>query len=209
MKYPKLIVFVGCCVLLACSKEETAPNLIQSLTQLKKGNYWIYQVVKVNSNGSETILGRDSVYVEGDTTINGVRYATLNHGRAYSQQRFRQFLRDSADCLVSKNGTIALTTDINKNLASDPVVFSGNTVAVTDYRVIQDQYRPMLPGITYNTTFGIEGTFKTLTPISGVRSPRSFHTLYAIGIGRIFESYFTSSSDFKYEERLVRSSTLK
>jgi len=47
---------------------------------MKTGNYWIYEVYKISTNGNEVITGGiDSIYVTKDTLINGNIFFETNH----------------------------------------------------------------------------------------------------------------------------------
>jgi hypothetical protein len=193
---------VMCFLTLGCTQESTSPSLIQSVTQLKKGNYWIYETYKVFPSGMEEKLGRDSVFISGDSTINDKTYSILNYGRVYTKQRFKTLLRDSLGYLVSNAGTIHLM------ITSDPVklknqysVVNKDTVAVTEYKSVRLNVN--VP-VGQFETFAMEGTFKALKPLPNVISPRVFYTAYAKNIGRVYESYLFSQSDYIFEERLVR-----
>jgi hypothetical protein len=192
-----------CFFIFGCKEEDTSPSLIKTVTQLEEGNYWIYDIYKVFPSGLEERVGRDSVFVSGDSTINNKIYSVLNYGRAYSNQRFRSLLRDSLQYLVNNFGTIhlSLTAPESTNFKKQYHIVNKDTIAVTKYK--PKQLNVSVP-VGQFEAFAMEGTFKALKALPNVISPRVFYTAYASNIGRVYESYFLSQSDYFFEERLVR-----
>lgn len=69
------------CVFAACKKDKpiepipTPPVTYPDYSQLKIGNYWVYQHFNIDTNGNAFPLNTfDTCYVEKDTMINGLIY---------------------------------------------------------------------------------------------------------------------------------------
>ena len=73
------IVITGC--LSSCKKDEATENTpitYANFSQLKTGNYWIYERFTVDSAGAAVATGiLDSCYIETDTLINNHTYYKL------------------------------------------------------------------------------------------------------------------------------------
>src|SRR5688572_1824471 len=80
-----LLLFVMAAFAISCDDDEddnctpNPPNIVYSdYSQLKVGNYWIYQRFNFDFAGNETAtMTFDSCYVEKDTVINNVAYVKL------------------------------------------------------------------------------------------------------------------------------------
>ena len=59
----------------ACKRETDEPSALPDYYQLKKGNYWVYQVQEITDDKTITTRsGTDSVFIEKDTVINKNNY---------------------------------------------------------------------------------------------------------------------------------------
>lgn len=99
-----LFMFLAALTLLAsCKKDDSDPEQTKDYVQLKTGNYWIYRISYIDTLGVESLTNTyDSIYISGDTTINGNVYAKKNH----TAMPFpAEYLRDSSNYLVSSLGT--------------------------------------------------------------------------------------------------------
>jgi len=84
--YHLLIVAFSVLLLTACSDDPIAPTIapdvygetVTDYTSHDIGDYWVYDWYNVTPDGTETLLDkRDSVYVSGDTLIDGRTYLKL------------------------------------------------------------------------------------------------------------------------------------
>lgn len=112
--------------LLSCTKKEAsvpatnpttppAPTYsVSDYSKLNTGNYWVYEVVSIDTLNNATLSGMDSCYIKGDSVINGTSYAiTVNMPPALGIQ----LLRDSSSFIVNQQGTVLFTlTDFNTPL---------------------------------------------------------------------------------------------
>ncbi len=115
-------------ILSACQKDDEGitPPIASNLnySQLKVGNYWIYERYRLDTNGVETSLNiTDSSYIEKDTVINSKTHYKLfrpDHGEKYVQEVY--FLKDSATSLVEPNGKVVFSSQ-NIGVSLNPVFY--------------------------------------------------------------------------------------
>ena len=72
MKGTTLILFgvLMTFIFTSCTKDSTTQTPSPNFTQLKVGNYWVYERFNVDASGTATATGiLDSCYVEKDTII--------------------------------------------------------------------------------------------------------------------------------------------
>ena len=118
MKFLKnLLLFSGLALLaFSCTKDDDdtgqpAPVTAPNYSQLKVGNYWIYQRFQID-NGTVTPLNvYDSVYVEKDSVINGNRYYFLNYPSIYHGYTESRWVRDSLHYVVTSTGGVDFSSE--------------------------------------------------------------------------------------------------
>jgi uncharacterized membrane protein len=107
-------IFASFIVLTSCKKdEETAevpvdqapPVAVSEFSQLAGGNYWIYRKVQVDSldNDQGASYPEDSLFIDGDTIIDGTTWYVQRNGINGMVSPWVRFLRDSADCLLERD----------------------------------------------------------------------------------------------------------
>ena len=96
-----LLAFVGCTEELLDSNSS-----VNQYTNVSEGNYWIYEE---RVNGSSNVF-YDTVRVLGQEEFNGKSYLVLTGHTIGTKYAERLLVRDSANCLVNKHGTILITT---------------------------------------------------------------------------------------------------
>jgi hypothetical protein len=95
-----LIVFSSC---KKDKKETPEPAPAINYPFLKTGNYVVYETINVDDNGTEHFDKLDSIVIEKDTVINGLKYfKQVNTGGPFASSV--SYLRDSAGYLVSVSG---------------------------------------------------------------------------------------------------------
>lgn len=94
-------------VLSSCKKESPEQNLdpapVYSLPT-SAGSYWVFERRTVDSLGNETPSGIDTLFLLGDTLLNGKSY--LAYSSWTGNFPHPNYLRDSMGYLVDENGTI-------------------------------------------------------------------------------------------------------
>lgn len=115
MKNYLTIFFFASLFFFACKDaddEQYSPRYA-NFSNLKVGNYWVYERYKLDSNGVYTALGKfDSTFVEKDTLINGLTYSKYMDDQFATGPGFEAtFLRDSLHYLVELNGRIRFSSE--------------------------------------------------------------------------------------------------
>lgn len=116
----------------ACTKEdevETTPIVIPELKNpyfpLKNGNYWVYEFLSKNPDG--TISPNrwiDTLKVIGDTSIESKKYWMIHSNQPFPKNI--SFIRDSMGYLISNNHTIVLTPTANSIIYNEHFKISSN-----------------------------------------------------------------------------------
>lgn len=177
-------------ILFACKHEHIHPiehdhnnhmaEDFSSAIQLKVGNYWIYDFVRVDSLGNQKRFGRrDSVWIDRDSVVRKRTY----YRRMGFHPRY-EWLYDSASCIVS----LPDGTGIPRQ-----VFFSGTNYKDTLYTITQ--YYAMMhdAGKVVNTYLGKFSTSNmVITPKNVSHKQDPTHTLcasqsfYAKNIGMVY-----------------------
>jgi hypothetical protein len=171
------------------STPSTAP-----FTMLKPGNYWVYEQVKVDPNGTETLMQLDSMYVSGDTIVNGKTYANFHGGVFWSG-----LMRDSSGFLVNEYGSILFTNAV----VGTPVRYEslGSSLGYVEFKTLTPRPSITVPAGTFANTYDWQNTYFVEPPF---QSPRHMHHYYAENIGRVKFQFFYLSSPSVIEMRLLR-----
>ncbi len=200
MKRVMLSVGISILFLTACKKEnpvnippEQTPALAYEFPA-KEGSYWVYDCYEVDSNGVEISLNTvDSVFILGDTLINGNTYA-IHKGQYFGGSYSTYFQRDSMGYIVGNHGNVVFKyVDFNTPIAS-------GSDGLWDYyiRVLEDEAPITVP----------TGTFQSLVSEYYIYSPTgtainncgdidySYKTYMVSGIGQVYHEAPTYSGDF-------------
>lgn len=179
---------------------------------LKKGNYWIYEVASVDSNGRVTKdPKRDSIVVTGDTIINTITYFKLegNEHRKNRNNTYLELVRDSAGYLINSKGDRHFSmTNFNDTISRrDHTIGSSTEILATERAYMKRISGSIETKVgTLNDVISRENLVRVGPTIKSSYSryyPRTTHRYYAKGVGRIFESYFYLSQPNHVEVRLV------
>jgi len=120
--------------LFSCTKKETPPLTPNSIvgysisdyTKLTVGNYWIYEIMNVDTLGHATLEEIDSCYISKDSVVNGNTYAVVVDASPTSINI--QLERDSTYCLVNQQGAILFAYgDFNAVLVKDTIPDTAST----------------------------------------------------------------------------------
>jgi hypothetical protein len=120
MKIVKLFFVISLALLYySCSDNEVKPKGVTF--PLKNGNYWIYRTTVTSADGVVSVFPYlDSVWVQGDTVINSIKY-----WKEIGTLRGTIYLRDSGDCVLMKELTyeqIIFSTNRKDTLMNTPPV---------------------------------------------------------------------------------------
>ena len=202
--------FMALCV---CSCKKNSPVIISkpvvydNYTQLKTGNYWIYQVYNVDSMGNGPALNQfDSTYVRADTVIHGnTYYQVVSTTPPYN---YDIWLRDSLHYLVNQYGKIQFSAqDFTNTFTSGPFLFDpqqGDTIAWFTQKMADKNALFNTPAGTFVTS-----DFQTIYDMypghNQAGTHRVIHKRFAGNVGVVSETipFYALSPGYK-EKRLVR-----
>lgn len=166
-----LLLLLSICVLVYSCKKDTestetpTPVTYTSYSNLKIGNYWVYERLNHDSvGGMYTQLNLfDSSYVEKDTVINGNTYYKLMQiNYPYTNDYVAGYLRDSLNFTVTSAGNI---------------VFAAQNFADTFYTHYFVQ--PVADTICYNFLKMADDNLSTTVP-AGVFITKNYKTTYVM-----------------------------
>jgi hypothetical protein len=223
MKKVILFLLLTCIVAtFACKKnKDTDPDhpygddviLVPSVSdysQMKPGNYWVYQEFEVDSmgNGATPTSFYDSCYVEKDTIIRGnVFHKYIGPSRPYPYPYNIGFLRDSADCIVDKYGIILFSvsnfsTPLRTSTFIEPL--AGDTVYTSELWMTDKNQSTTVPAGTF-VTVNAQTRYHFFPPYDFGGVNRSRNTKYSVNVGMVLitENFYVSNPNYR-ELRLVR-----
>lgn len=214
MKQKTLIVSVALMTLLvyACKKDNDtapAPNAgYPNFSQLKVGNYWVYEQFDIDTAGSATPKNIfDSCYVEKDTVINSKTYFKIVKPKPYTPNQVDiSFQRDSLHYIVNSNGKILFSSQDFSTVFDLNYIMAGpnDTVCKIVKQMGDKNLTVTTPAGTFTTSTAKESYFMYPNwALAG--NPRYLNTRYAASIGIVIETlpFFTSIPNY-IERRLVR-----
>ena len=170
------------------------------LFPLELGNYWVYQVVKIDTLGNEEILSEnDTVMVVGTRLINDEVYFTIEESNffGFNSSPTTVHLRDSSGFLVNDAGvTLLSTTDF------DEVIFTQEIgPARIDYTMESTPEIVSVPLGDFDC-LNYSGIATNLN--DDINPPREQFKFYSEGVGLVSSNiFFISSRNFTWERRLI------
>ncbi len=213
----KSIVFTVCLMTImiySCKKDNdeditTPPSITnyKNYSQLKVGNYWIYEEFNVDSLGNATTKNIfDSCYVEKDTMINAKSYYKIVKPNPYSSdQKSVSFQRDSLHYIVDSDGAILFSSqDFASTLETNYLVFESDTLCVIKRKMTDKNITVNTPAGTF-ITLNAKEIYSMSPPWTFAGNPRYRNIKYAENIGIVVETLpFLISNPNYIERRLVR-----
>ncbi|MGZ5244502.1 MAG: hypothetical protein ACXWDO_01555 [Bacteroidia bacterium] len=207
-----LLVFTAFCVF-SCKKNkdpeikpEPRPVTYPDFSQLKVGNYWVYQWFDVDENGKDSAtLDFDSSYVEKDTIIRNNKYFKIRTVGDIALVPV-SFLRDSLHYLINQNGNILFSSeDFNRIFYTYyPEGLPGDTICRVDLQTEEAKTQFQVPAGNL-TTRNTKYTYSFYPKYTYGRNPRFTYNRYAENIGLVSEGMLWGVMDQGYsEKRLIR-----
>lgn len=210
------IIIVSC----SCKKYKTTSStsptttIYKNFSQLKVGNYWVYQQFKIDATG--TVHPRnntDSCYIEKDTLINNTRYFKmvkpfLSYSQFYNtvSNISYSYIRDSLHYIVNSFGEILFSSqDTLSDLRSFYYIREGNdTLCRVVLKMADTNMEVLTPAGTFTTSNSKE-IFHMYPNHSSCGSIRYVNTRYAENIGIVIETqpFYLTTPNY-IERRLVR-----
>lgn len=168
------------------------------LFPLAVGNYWIYEIARVDNLGNEEFLSmNDTIEIIGDTIINNEQYYTWSDTN-FGFNKQTTTVRDSAGFLINSKGIIILSTDV-----FDEVLHTSETggIARFEYTMQSDVQNVTVPLGDFEC-LNYEGIVTHITDSDYV--PRKLFNFYSDGVGLVASNtFFFNNIDFSFERRLV------
>jgi hypothetical protein len=184
----------------------TAPTY-PDYSQLKVGNYWVYELFDVDSSGNATTMNNyDSCYVEKDTLINNAVYYKMWRSGVFFPNWGFWLVRDSLHYVVTSSGKILFSSKDFTTVFDSYYITAGpgDTVAYTVVKM-EDQYAIVNTPAGDFPTLDSRLTYYMYPNWSFNGSVRPQHTRYARNLGIVIETLPIYSSQPNYiERRLIR-----
>jgi hypothetical protein len=209
------ILITSMSLVYSCSKEEkiepelpTTPAITYpKFSQLKTGNYWVYEQFDVDTLGNAISKNvYDSCYVEKDTIINNITYYKMLRPKAYSSNQYNiSFQRDSLDYIVDINGTILFSSqNFSTVFFSRYNLWNNDTTSYVTTKMTDKDFSFSTPAGIF-TTSNLQHKFLMYPNYSFAGNIRTINTRYAENIGIVIEThpFFLSHPDY-IERRLIR-----
>lgn len=180
----------------------TYPNY----SQLKVGNYWVYEEFYIDTNGVATPRNIfDSCFIEKDTIINSQTYFKLNSPYMAGDTDI-SFLRDSLHYIINSDGYIVFTSKDFSNVfyVGSYIALPSDTICQITRKMIDKDVSVTTPAGNYITT-NAKTTYNMFPHWNVAGSLRYRKARYAKNVGLVIETGPFSLTDPNYiEKRLVR-----
>lgn len=186
MKYLIVLILLSLITVYSCKKIEPTiapPISYPNYSQLKVGNYWVYERYEIDTNGVETPLGiYDTCRVEKDTIINGETYFKYVRPPYLNSQTI-SFLRDSLHYIVMNTGNIIFSSQrFNEVFRTFNVMEYDVEMWMTDKDLMVNTPYGSFKTHNYQITFYMKEGFQQYG------NPRYMNTRYAEHIGIVIET---------------------
>lgn len=179
-----------------------------NFSQLKIGNYWIYQHFDIDENGNSTpTTAYDSCYVEKDTIVNNrTYYKVIKPHLFFPNQKEIIFQRDSLDYIVNLNGKILFSSQDFSTIFESSYEIAGQVDTIYQIiRKMEDKDMDVVVPLGTFKTSNAKETFLVFQNWATFGSIRYKNNRYAENIGIVVETYllFINRASHK-ERRLLR-----
>jgi hypothetical protein len=182
----------------SCEKENrTEPTQVQTpspantiyydsiYTRLNTGNYWVYELHRIDSGITDMFLSTDTCYVSGDSMINGNSYKVVINFIPHNLPN-TTCLRDSSGFLIDANGTIYY----KENLTNDTLSIFNWPSLFNSYSLIYHASGPVVvPSGTFNDVVTIRTDIDLLPPSDTTNNPIHGFIHFARGVGKLQDCY--------------------
>ncbi|MBI3510529.1 MAG: hypothetical protein HY064_07685 [Bacteroidetes bacterium] len=192
----------------SCKKEHLAgPTATQAnysiddYTKFTPGNYWVYQVYQVDTNGNVMSVDSqlDSSYVSNDSVINGNTYHVFHERLAHYP--FIQCVRDSGGYLVTSVGQRIFTTTYFNTVFDTTGSIPGSVEVRTS---VPAQLQDLIAGAGTFQCLDAKTDYYNLQTTISYMQHRVINMDYAQGVGLILGTLFYSTPSYHFEDRLLR-----
>lgn len=181
------------------------PATYADYSQLKAGNYWIYQRYMVDTSGNETPTMIDSCYVQGDTVINGNTYYIYSEPAVWGGL-YTHFLRDSLHYILDFHRIVFSSHDYTTVFGPEYQVAMPINDTICSYSSQMTDINLMITVPAGNfTTLAWKTSYTMYPPYNGGGNHRSTYSRYAENKGLIEQTLpFYSGSPNHEIRKLLR-----
>lgn len=188
----------------------TSGTTYPNYSNLKVGNYWIYERFRVDSMGSAISIGIvDSCFIDKDTMIRGNTYYKMT-GPDYTNPTTvnpirSAYLRDSLNYLINNYGDIVFSTKDVFVLNSGYNITPPNDTVYSYITKMTDQNMSItVPSGTYRT-INLQTSFTFYNNYIIYWKTRTKNTRYAENVGMVSQDwgFFISMPDY-WQRQLIR-----
>ena len=202
-----LLLIMLIATLASCKKEKEddftpsasrATLPISMFSYLVPGNYWVYERRQVDSLDVPMTANVyiDSLFVTGDTLLNGITYAVIREARNGILTQVNRLWRDSADCIVSpEHAIIFCSATFNQVIYTHTQPF-----LQTDYSVSSAMVPLSVPAGDFSA-FVFLGEWTSFDPYPVIPEWKYPRAYWAYGVGRLkwYVHYMVSPIAFRHE----------
>jgi hypothetical protein len=165
---------------------------------LKPGNYWVYQRQQIDTNNAVVYTSVDRSYVYDSIITRGKKFYAV-----WANPILTGYYTDSANCIISTNGTIIFREPGNDNDTISKINYSQNTQWYNLYYVMKSSTTAYnFNGNTYNNCANRYGYF--YSNMNAACPNRTFYQSFSPGAGMVYCEYFFASLCDRYVLKLLR-----
>ena len=175
----------------------TFADVPPTLLPLAIGNYWVYEVHKVDTLGNEELqTSNDTIKITGDTIINNESYYTMEDN-TFVLGRRTIYVRESSGSLLTSRGEILLS-----NVDFDRIIYTFEGGPAKFEYTMQSEIQTKSVPLGVFECLNYEGI---ATNTSDPDLPlRKIFNLYSENVGLVSSNgFFFNSFNYSYERRLV------
>lgn len=190
----------------ACKKDPSPVTEYPNFSQLKTGNYWIYERFNIDSAGNASATGiLDSCYVEKDTMISNEKYFKLVSPQPYSSSYSSSYLRDSLHYIITSEGQIIFSSQNFTDTFSQYYITAGVDTVCNVFTNMSNKDAAVTTPNGVFSTYTMKTTYAMYPNWAAAGNPRYLDRRYAENIGIVTETlpFYASIPDL-VERRLVR-----
>ncbi|MBL7774265.1 MAG: hypothetical protein JNM95_15510 [Chitinophagaceae bacterium] len=199
-------LFVLLALLSACSKQKTNQQTSsENYFNLSVGNYWVYEVYKIENGVATNTNTVDSCFVEKDTLIHENTFAVISKPMSQGVPAQRQLFRDSSGYLVNPEGRVYFNQHSADEVLNSYFFILSNqdSVAFIDERMMPSSIT-ILPAGSFHTK-NMRIRYDMFPNHAGGGKQRDMHFKYALGVGLVSETLpFYHNQPYVFERRLLR-----
>ncbi len=198
-------------IVISCKDDDDdttpTPVVYDNYTQLKVGNYWIYQRFDIDSSGTSTPTAiYDSCYIEKDTLIAGFTYYKMIRPSPFTSTQSIYYVKDSLHYLVEAGGKILFSSLDFTNIFEDYYITASapnDTVCRIVKKMTEQGFLISTPAGNFQTS-NCQSQYQMYPNWTFAGALRYMNTRFARDVGIVTETlpFFASTSNH-VERRLV------